>query len=71
MSWKTFAGEYADQLAAIIYQRSVTDGFTESTDGAALCFRAHLHRGLGYLASEKAANGISGLPKKSNGTWPW
>jgi DNA sulfur modification protein DndE len=61
MSWKVFAGENADQLAAIIFMRASTDGFTDSPDGAALCLRAHLHRGLGYLASEKQSNGISGF----------
>jgi DNA sulfur modification protein DndE len=61
MSWKVFAGESADQLAAIIFQRASADGFTDSPDGAALCLRAHLHRGLGYLASEKEINGISGF----------
>ncbi len=61
MSWKVFAGENADQLAAIIFKRASTDGFTDSPDGAAKCLRAHLHRGLGYLASEKDVTGISGF----------
>lgn len=59
MSWKVFAGEEADTLAAIILTRAATDGFTDTPDGAALCLRAHLHRGLGYLASEKDIDGMS------------
>ena len=61
MAWKVFAGENADQLAAIIFMRASADGFADSPEGAALCLRAHLHRGLGYLASEKEANGIAGF----------
>jgi DNA sulfur modification protein DndE len=61
MSWKVFAGESSNQLAAVILKRALADGFADSPDGAALCLRAHLHRGLGYLASEKEINGISGF----------
>jgi DNA sulfur modification protein DndE len=61
MSWKVFAGENPDALASVIYLRAVSDGFADSPDGNALCLRAHLHRGLGYLASEKDINGISGF----------
>ncbi len=64
MSWKVFAGESSEELAAVIYQRSTTEGFSESPDGAAQCLRAHLHRGLGYLASEKDISGISGFLKR-------
>jgi len=64
MSWKIFAGENADQLAAIIYQRAAIDGFTDSPDGAALCLRAHLHRGLGYMASEVGGLGIAGFIRR-------
>lgn len=61
MSWKVFAGENADQIAALVYQRAATDGFADTPDGAALCLRAHLHRGLGYLASERENTGIAGF----------
>lgn len=61
MSWKVFAGEHADQIAALVCQRAARDGFTDTPDGAALCLRAHLHRGLGYLASEREITGIAGF----------
>src|SRR5215471_16794929 len=49
MSWKVFAGEHGDVLAAIVSQRACLDGFSESPDGVAICLRAHIQRGLGYL----------------------
>jgi len=61
MSWKVFAGEYADTLTALVTQRSCIDGFSNSPDGLAVCLRAHIQRGLGYLASEKDADGIGGF----------
>jgi len=64
MTWKVFAGESSDELAAVIYQRSAMDGFGDQPDGAAQCLRSHLHRGLGYLASEKDISGISGFLKR-------
>jgi len=64
MSWKVFAGEYSDELAALIYQRASTDGFTDSPEGVALCLRAHLQRGLGYMASEVGDLGIAGFIRR-------
>ncbi len=64
MSWKVFAGENADQLSAIIFMRASVDGFTDSPDGVALCLRAHLHRGLGYMASEVGDLGIAGFIRR-------
>lgn len=64
MTWKVFAGEYSDVIAAAIYQRAVTDGFTDTPDSAGVCLRAHLHRGLGYLASEAGKPGISGFVER-------
>src|SRR4051812_651630 len=58
MSWKVFAGENAEQLAAVLFHRATIDGYANLSDGPALCLRAHLHRGLGYLASEKEINSI-------------
>jgi DNA sulfur modification protein DndE len=61
MSWRVFAGEHSEELAAVIYERAVFDGFGDSLDGPALCLRAHLHRGLGYLASEREVTDIGGF----------
>jgi DNA sulfur modification protein DndE len=61
ISWRVFAGEMSDIFAAIVYQRTQIDGCGGSSDGPAVCLRAHVHRGLGYLASEKDVKGISGF----------
>ena len=63
MTWKVFAGEQADAFSALVYNRANLDGFTE-TDGVAHCLRAHLHRGLGYLASESGNPGIAGFVER-------
>ena len=51
MSWKVFAGESSDTLAALITQRAIADGLNNSNEERADCLRAHLGRGLEYLGS--------------------
>ena len=63
MTWKVFAGEQADAYSALVYKRAKQDGFTEP-DGVAHCLRSHLHRGLGYLASETGTPGIAGFVER-------
>jgi DNA sulfur modification protein DndE len=53
MTWRVFAGEYSDTLAALLVLRARKDGLSEEPDGVANCLKLHLHRGLGYLASGK------------------
>ena len=60
IAWKVFAGEHAETYTALVYNRAASDGFTES-DGLSNCLRAHLHRGLGYLASETGNPEITGF----------
>jgi DNA sulfur modification protein DndE len=59
MTWKVFAGDQSDIYAAFTYVRARQDGFPDSQDGVAACFRAHIHRGLGYLASGTTTRSIS------------
>ncbi len=61
MTWKVFSGEHGDVYSALCWMRAKKDGFPESTDGAAACLRAHLHRGLSYLASGKETRTLSDL----------
>lgn len=61
MTWKVFSGEYADIYSALCWLRANKDGFTDEADGAAACLRAHLHRGLSYLASGKETKTLSDL----------
>jgi DNA sulfur modification protein DndE len=52
IDWKTFAGEAEDTLTNILILRALVD---EGDTGPAVVRRvlqAHLHRGLGYLASD-------------------
>lgn len=58
MSWKVFAGEHSDLLAALIYQRIVADGISDTSDCRSDCIRAHLARGLDYLASGNETKSI-------------
>lgn len=64
MTWKVFAGDQADTYAALLYRRAIVDGFSDEPEGAGVCLRAHLHRGLGYLASEVGNTGIAGFVER-------
>jgi DNA sulfur modification protein DndE len=61
MTWKVFAGEQSDIYAALTLMRARQDGFPDTTDGVAACLRAHLHRGLGYLASGTNTRSLSDM----------
>ncbi|MFE3460107.1 DNA sulfur modification protein DndE [Nocardiopsis aegyptia] len=61
MTWKTFAGNYAELYRALLVHRCVLDG-QEPTDAAlGRTLTVHLHRGVGYLAANKGAGGIHQL----------
>ena len=64
IAWKVFAGELSDVINALIRQRAVLDGLGAEDDAAAACLRAHLHRGLGYLTSEREIDGIAGFCRR-------
>lgn len=61
MSWKVFGGRYADLYSVLLKERCVSDGL--GTDGETLAqqFRLHLHRGISYLAGNKALRNIGDL----------
>jgi DNA sulfur modification protein DndE len=61
MTWKVFSGEHGDIYSALCWQRARKDGYPEGLDGAASCLRAHLHRGLSFLASGKETKTLSDL----------
>lgn len=61
MTWKVFSGEHGDIYSATCWLRATKDGFPDGADGAAACLRAHLHRGLSYLASGKETRTLSDL----------
>ncbi|WP_139559692.1 DNA sulfur modification protein DndE [Methylotetracoccus oryzae] len=64
MTWKVFAGEQSDIYAALTQLRASQDDFPTSPDGAAACLRAHLHRGLSYLASGTTTRSLSDLTRR-------
>ena len=51
MSWKVFAGEYADVFDGLLHLRASKDGYGLDGDGLVRCLRAHVQRGLTHLAS--------------------
>ena len=51
MAWKVLVGDHGDVYAAIVLERASRDGFDVTAEGAGRCIRAHIHRGLTYLAS--------------------
>lgn len=59
MTWKVFSGEMGEFFSALTWQKVQHDGFANSSEGAAMCLRAHLHRGLSYLASGKETKSLS------------
>jgi DNA sulfur modification protein DndE len=64
MTWKVFAGEQSDMFSALVLLRAQKDGFPLTSEGIASCLRAHLHRGLAYLASGKETKSISDFTKR-------
>lgn len=64
MTWKVFAGEQSDVYASLTYLRARQDNFPATHEGVAACLRAHLHRGLGYLASGTNTRSLSDLAKR-------
>jgi len=61
MSWKVFGGEYQDVYLALLKERCERDGVGTSPDTLTQQFKLHLHRGIGYLASDRRIKDISGL----------
>lgn len=64
MTWKVFAGENSDAYAALICMRAQKDGLLRESDGLTQCLRLHVHRGLGYLASDRDSRSISAFMKR-------
>ena len=61
MSWRVFAGSDGEVYLALLRERCIRDGL--STDPVTLAeqFRLHLHRGIAYLAANKAVTSIDSL----------
>jgi len=59
MTWKVFSGEESDTLSSIIAIRTKQDGFDSDSEGLVNCLKAHLHRGLSYMASGQETKSIT------------
>ena len=66
MTWKIFAGEEAETLGALVSIRARQDGMGTTPEVMNRCLRAHLHRGLSYLASGKETKTIADFIER----WP-
>jgi DNA sulfur modification protein DndE len=64
MTWKVFAGDQSETFSALTLMRARKDGFPLTSEGIANCLRAHLHRGLTYLASGHETKSISDFAKR-------
>ena len=53
MSWRVFGGRYAELFTALVRQRCLKDGLDTDDETVSTQFRLHLHRGIGYLATNR------------------
>ena len=61
ISWKTFAGEYADIYSALLVQRAHDDSRTPSREVLSEMARLHVTRGIGILTAYRQMDGIGDL----------
>ena len=59
MSWRVFGGRYADIFTGLVRQRCIRDGLEANDETVATQFRLHLHRGIGYLATDRTIRSIA------------
>lgn len=64
IAWRVFGGVHHELYLALIKQRCLQDGLGIDDATVQEQFRLHLHRGLGYLAADRAVRSISGLARK-------
>jgi DNA sulfur modification protein DndE len=64
MTWKVFGGAQSDLYMALLRRRCEKDGFGTADDVLAAQFRLHLHRGIGYLVSDKQMRSIAELIRR-------
>jgi DNA sulfur modification protein DndE len=61
MNWNVFGGEIADILLLALKKRCDRDGLETNQENLKMQFLLHLHRGIGYLASELDLKNIDDL----------
>ena len=61
MTWKTFAGEYADIYLAMLIHRAREEARPGNRESLSELVRVHITRGIGFLTARRQLNGISDL----------
>lgn len=61
MTWKVFAGAYADVYAALLERRCAADGVSVEDEPMAEELHRHLHRGIAYLFGDQRIADIAAL----------
>ena len=61
MTWKVFAGQYGDELWALMRQRCHDDGLPLDEETLANQFRLHLNRGIGYMVGDPQVTDLAGM----------
>lgn len=65
IEWKTFAGQYQNELSALIVLRAQKDGFDIcDKEALAIYFRAHMERGIASIRNIKGLSRLEFLPMK-------
>lgn len=67
MSWRVFGGRYAELFTALVRQRCLKDGLAVDDDTVAAQFRLHLHRGIGYLSTDRNIRSIGSFAAVAGG----
>jgi DNA sulfur modification protein DndE len=61
MTWQVFGGAIGDLLIVALRQRCRNDNLNLDQETLAIQFRLHLHRGIGYLASDPKLRQVENL----------
>ena len=61
MTWRVFAGNESEIYLALLKKRCRDEGKPTDEDSLAEQLRLHIHRGIGYLASDRKVDSIEGL----------
>lgn len=61
MSWRVFGGRHSDIYLALLKERCLRDGLGVDDDVLSMQFRLHLHRGIAYLANDRAVRSVAAL----------
>ena len=61
MTWRVFAGNESEIYLALLKNRCKEEGRPTDQDSLAEQLRLHIHRGIGYLASDRNVDSIGGL----------